>query len=108
MSKEIPVHHQENVHRLLVTGDIGHLTAFNLEVYKKANAIRRIGQTVLYTVMDENLDDVIATARKTQMTVQQMQPGSEEEWATVVRGDARPWELEAPRLRVASLAPAGS
>jgi hypothetical protein len=94
---EHPITRRPGVHRLLVTGRTeAQLERFHLEAGLVANAVERRGNTVLYTVFDEELELVIKAARRHYLTVQQRADSDQPPyWLVVNAGIAEPWKPEA-------------
>ena len=82
-----------SVERFLVSGNDNQLNNFHNSACLALNPIERREQTIFYTCMDENVYDVIETAKACGVTLQQMDSNKEpdEVWNTIVQGDYPVW-----------------
>lgn len=78
------------VERILVSGTDDGFAVFQLTVCMSCNRIERRGQTVLYTVFDEDLNGVLRLAKASSLTVQRWD-GGRSEWVKVVDGEHPGW-----------------
>lgn len=73
------------VHRFLVTADEGKLWDFHIAVCSMLNLIKRRGQTLLYTCLEEHRHDVVEFAVVLGVTVQEIHgAGKRETYETIV------------------------
>lgn len=83
----------DSVKRLLVSSDDSSLMRFHLQVCMIVNVIERRKQTVLYTCMKEDFDFVFQVAKKSNVTMQEInRVDGKEVYQILIQGNATGWK----------------
>ena len=83
----------DQIRRLLISGNDSELMNFNLVVCMVLNLIERRKQTLFYTCMKEDFDFAVKAAEELGVTAQELKhENGEEIYQIVVQGEHKGWE----------------